>query len=262
MAIDNQLDAAESRIAAERRSDSPLMRFLPSLASLSDVLSSIVPSSLDPVIAYGQAALKTTGQFIANLEEHRRKYLIDCLSDELRALGTKLEDLVQSHQRFVQEEFFPLVLDGLQKAEQTRSKTRTARIAAILAHSLKVGPAGTGDTAEEMMRVAVVLSDEEVVVLRCIYEGQFPQFNKFIGRVDNAASNDFWVRLLGPADPMIEPLRNISNGKLQGICSKLQSLGLVAQDERNLMKIPPTAMPPYGLLAKGVTFVKYIRSSK
>jgi hypothetical protein len=261
MAIDNPLDAAESRIAAERRSDSPVTRFIGPIASLFDSCSALVPTSLNgPNLAFGTIGLKLAGSFIAKTEEGRLKYLIENLAMEFRRMGSRLDEIVQSHEQFVEEEFLPLVLDGLQKAEQTRDKKRIERIAAILAHSLEVGPAETADTAEEMMRVAVVLSDEEVVVLRCIYKGQFPKFNKFIGRVDNAASNDFWALLLGPANPAIEPLRNISQGKIQGICSKLQSLGLVAQDERNQMKIPPAAMPPYGLLAKGVTFVEYIRS--
>jgi hypothetical protein len=50
-------------------------------------------------------------------------------------------------------------------------------------------------------------------------------------------------------------------GDRLSICAKLQSLGLLVQEERNQHKLPPGEIP-YGLLRKGLTFVDYIQSSK
>ena len=72
----------------------------------------------------------------------------------------------------MKEQWMPLFLDGLQKAEQTINQQRIRRIAAILAHSLEVGPSKSIEVAEELMRIAMLLSDEDVLVLRSIYEGQ------------------------------------------------------------------------------------------
>ena len=93
------------------------------------------------------------------------------LRDEVRRIRSNLETLEESHRRFVEEEFVPLVIDGLQKSELTANQQRIRRIAAILAHALEVGPSGSTELAEEMMRIAMLLSDDDVLVLRTIYEG-------------------------------------------------------------------------------------------
>jgi hypothetical protein len=262
MAIDDPLDASDERIKAEVRTDSPLRRFIPRLADLSQAIP--VPSFLKDYADLGKSALQVAAGWINQVEQDRQKYLIDSLKDELRRVRGQLEDHLRSDkeaQDFSENEFLPLVLDGLQKAEQTRSRKRIAHIAAILAHSLQVGRVGTGDIVEEMMRIAMLLSDEDVVVLREIFEAQKPHFNPRQGRTDFEHANDFW-RSLDPtnrsiSDPKSETIRALSPGNLDSVCVKLQSLGLLAQVPRNNMKLAP-GVTPYALLAKGVQFVEYI----
>jgi hypothetical protein len=186
------------------------------------------------------------------------------LREELRRVRAIAERRDESANRqFVEEQFVPLALDGLQKAEQTLSQSRIRRIAAILAHAYEVGPAGSIETAEEMM-VAMLLSDEEVLVLRTVYEGQKGYYNTAQGRTLHEDANEFWRRLDGTHGSTItEPLpelRRFSLGTIQGICAKLQSLGLLVQVERNQMKLAP-GFTPYAILAKAVDFVGYIRNS-
>jgi len=158
----------------------------------------------------------------------------------------------------------PLVLDGLQKAEQTRSQQRIRRIASVLAHAYDVGPSKSADLAEEMMQIAMLLSDDDVLVLRSVYEGQIGDYNRHLGRTGHEQANDFW-RLLDPTqrlhgDPEVLSLNRLQIGVLQGVCAKLQSLGLLAQVERNNFKLSP-GFTPYALLGKGVDFIEYIRNS-
>jgi hypothetical protein len=248
VAIDDPLDAAEECARAEERESSPVARYISDLADLTDEL---------PTGIVG-CAVKGLGTWLDSLESGRRKYLIDCLTAELRRVRAKLEALGESHRTFAEREFLPLVLDGLQKAEQTRSESRIERIARILAHALEIAGGASADTAEEMMRVATILSDDDVLVLRSIFEGQLSSFNKSTGRTDFETANEFWARLNGPITDQISiDLMKFSAGQLQGICAKLQSLGLVAQMERNQMKLPPGAVP-YALLEKGAAFIEYI----
>jgi hypothetical protein len=115
-----------------------------------------------------------------------------------------------------------------------------------------------------MMRIATVLSDDDVVVLRAIYEGQKADYSTKLGRTGHEQANEFW-RLLDPGhrswgEREILPLASFSPGSLQGICAKLQSLGLLVQVERNQMKLSPGVIP-YAMLAKAVDFVEYIHTS-
>ena len=259
--IDDPLDASEERVDAERRAESPVTRFVPQLAKLFDIIPLELFGFTKGEVAAGKSLAKICAASVNKIEEGRAGYLMGSLRDEVRRLHSKLEEVDEAHKIFAKEEFIPLVVDGLQKAEQTRGKSKIRRIAAILAHSLEVGPAEAADTAEEMMRLAMILSDEDVIVLRAIVEGQRASFNQCTGRTDINSSNDFWARLNGPADLVIQPVQSLAVGDRQSICAKLQSLGLLVQDERNQQKLNPGEIP-YGLLRKGITFVEYIQSSE
>jgi hypothetical protein len=261
MAIDDPLDAAEQRLAAEERASSPLSRFIRPLVELGAELTDISPGLLPEP---SEPALKAAGFLLSKREENRREYLVACLIDEVRRIRGQIERVDEDHSRFVKDQWLPLFLDGLQKAEQTINQQRIRRIAAILAHSLEAGPSKSTEIAEEMMRIAMLLSDEDVLVLRTIYEGQNASYNSSQGRVGFEAANDFW-RLLDPThrrvnEPELTHLRSLSYGALQGICAKLQSFGLLAQVNRNNSKLSPDLIP-YAILTKAVEFVEYVRTS-
>jgi len=259
MAIDDPLDAAEQQIAAEVRASSPLAKYIPDIA----VLSGFIPSGIFGM-DFVKNGLKAAGLYVSRLQADRRQCLMDALAEELRRVRAKLEHLDEAHQRFCREEWVPLVIDGLQKAEQTISQDRVRRIAAILGHAIEAGPAKPASTAEEMMRIAMLLSDQEVLILRTLHDGQIATYNPHQGRVSREEVNDFW-RLTDPGhrsygEPEHKTLRQFPAGKLNGICAKLQSLGLVAQVERNNFKLGPDVVP-YGILSNTVEFVEYVRST-
>ena len=76
-----------------------------------------------------------------------------------------------------------LIVDGMRKAEDLRDRKRVERIGRILAHAITFEADAKFDKAEEMMRVARDLSDEDVLALRHIFECQFIAQQKvgFIG---------------------------------------------------------------------------------
>ncbi len=259
MAIDDPLDAAEQQVAAEVRASSPLARYIPAIA----VLSGFIPSGMFGM-DFVTNGLKSAGLYVSKLQADRRQCLMGTLAEELRRIRAKLEQLDEAHQRFCREEWGPLVIDGIQKAEQTISQDRIRRIAAILGHALEAGPAKPAATAEEMMRIAMLLSVDDVLILRTLHDGQIATYNPHQGRVSREEVNDFW-QLTNPAnrsygEPEHKTLQQFPAGKLHGICAKLQSLGLVAQVERNTFKLGPDVVP-YGILSNAVEFVEYIRST-
>jgi hypothetical protein len=258
MAIDDPLDASEQQLAAERQASSPLSRLIPYVSELGTIISVIVPGT-----GLAIPPLKALALRLSMLEARRCEYLMTTLSDELRRVRANLEHLTESHRRFIEEEYFPLVVDGLQKAEQTRSTQRIRRIAAILAHAYEAGPTKSADLAEELMRIAMLLSDDDVVVLRGLYDGQKAGYNSQAGRTSAEQANDFW-RLIDPIHgTALGPetsLHRFPIGVLQGICGKLQSMGLVVQVQRNDFKVSQSILP-YAILARAVDFVEYIQNS-
>src|SRR5262245_31959729 len=95
--------------------------------------------------------------------------LVTVLRDNLQRLTEKVGQLSEEQQCFLQTDFVELVADGLRKAEDIRAKDRIVRIAMILGNVAEAGPFIVLDDAEELMRIAVNLSDLDVAVLREIY---------------------------------------------------------------------------------------------
>src|SRR5207237_573175 len=133
------------------------------------------------------------------------------------------------HRRFLVEEFPSLVLDATTKAEDLAFKTRIARIAQILASAAEAGPSRSADYTEEMMRVAMALSDADVMVLAEVDNVQAKEIAP-TGYVPNELVNDAWR----DSPPEVSGL---NDGQIQSICAKLQSFGLVTRVDRNPSKL-------------------------
>jgi hypothetical protein len=133
-----------------------------------------------------------------------------------------LEQLSEEQRQFLEFEYMPLVLVGLKKADDNRSKDCIARIANILAYAAEVGRAGTGDYAEETMRVAMDLTDRDVAVLREIDWSQTKilQWSSDMAPMDPV--NDCWK-----ADPTT--VEGMTPAAIVRACEKLQSFGLVTR---------------------------------
>ncbi len=246
MAIDDGLDFPQTVIEAEVRETSPVLRFVPSLERLLDALAVKYPTltSFMPFAA-GKVVLSGIALYLAHYEEGQRKYLTDCLRDELRRVRTSHEQLDE----FVRRDWGPLVLYGLQKAETIRAQSRIQRIAKILAHAFEVGPSGDSDLAEEMMRIAVDLSDQDVVVLGAIHSIQSQNFDPATGRVaDTKVPMKVWKEIAEQS--------GLLPGNLVGVCGKLASYGLIAETDPEMGKARWTK--PYVMLSKTADFIRYI----
>jgi hypothetical protein len=196
-------------------------------------------------------------------EAERRNYFIDSLRDEIERVRANLENLQKSHQDFIEKEFWPLVMDGIQKAEQTRSHERIKRIAAILGHSLEIGPRRAADVTEELMRIAINLSDQDVTVLRELVEGQLGFYDAKLGRATFNEVNKYWTGAnnLGYPVPEHAPTfkLGISEGELQAACAKLQSFGLVVQSESIGISRQP-GFQAFAILPRAIEFVDSIKA--
>jgi hypothetical protein len=263
MKIDDPLDAAESQIAAEERTDSALAKYAPDLA---DIAEALPVELLPPGLSQAFSALKTLtaglGWSVRKREEDRRRYMADTLRDELRHVRGRLEQLDEEYRQFVHGEFWDLVLDGLQKAERTRSLSRITRIARILANATVDRPLKSSDETEETMRVAMDPDDDDIRVLAELVRGQKKSLDEASGRVNQEAANNYWRS--GIAEQLTDGKNpaarlGMSEGEMQSHCAKLQAYGLIVQVPRNDMKLP-LSIVPYSVLRRAVEFVDAIRS--
>jgi hypothetical protein len=80
----------------------------------------------------------------------------------------------------------------MRKAEDLRDRKRVERIGKILAHAIALGPPSDFDKAEELMRVARDLSDQDVFALGYLYESQFAALNNVGWNMDVDGVNRIW----------------------------------------------------------------------
>lgn len=178
---------------------------------------------------------------------------INVIRDELRRHESRLREIAtankeEADRRF--QEWLPLVKDGVEKAQRTRADERIVRIGKILAKSLVAINSPNPDDVEEMMRIAMDLSDSEVERLAEIVRVQGGMLDPS-GRVPRYQAWQSWETGTWGAVP---------NGQLESIFSKLESFGLVSRiaPPNNLNILADTASR-YSLLRKGVEFVSFVR---
>jgi hypothetical protein len=264
MSIEDPLDVSEAIVAAEERADSPLAKYAPDLAGIGEVVPvELLPDALSHTALAVKSLVSVFGWAVRKREEERRRYLADTVRDELKRVRAKLEQLDQEYRRFVQDEFWGLVTDGLQKAERTRSTSRIARIAKILANAAIEGPTRPADMTEELMRIAVELDDEDTRVLAELVRGQRDQLQPGSGIVDHESANNYWrsgnARQLQGRDGGPATRLGITDGQFQSHCAKLQSYGLILHVPPNSMKVAPGVVP-YSILQKAIDFIDAVQT--
>src|ERR1019366_5275803 len=172
--------------------------------------------------------------------------------EELKRVSASLDSFKQDSVRL--DDVERLFLDATRKAEDLRDRKRVERIGKILAHALTLGLASDFDKAEELMRVARDLSDQDVLGLRYLYETQFTflQHNRL--QVDVDQINSIWRESL--------PIRieGVLQAEHLSIFLKLQRFGLATSVERKQTQLPPNEQV-FALLAKGADFVRYIQGA-
>jgi hypothetical protein len=110
------------------------------------------------------------------------------------------------------------------------------------------------DKAEEMMRVARDLSDQDVLGLRYLYDTQFSALQRHGLQVDVDQINGIWRESL----PI--KIEGIIQAEYLSIFLKLQGLGLATAVERKQTQLPPNEQV-FALLAKGADLVRYIQGA-
>jgi hypothetical protein len=265
MAIDDPLDAAQGRIEAERRAESPLAPYARDLSDIVEALpTELAPVGMSAAVAVGKTIWVGAAQWLRRMEEERRRYLVDVLVDEFKWLRDRVSTLNDHHVRFIRKEFPELVLAALQRAERTRASERIVRMARVLGQSARRGPSLTPDTVEELLRVSMDLDEDDVCVLGELVRGQREQFSPQSGSVNAEAANNYWG--CGEASHFSGIGRTpaivlaIPDGHLRSHCAKLQAYGLIVQVPPNITKVGP-GVTPYAILQKAIDFIDAIQTS-
>ncbi len=237
MNIDDPLKAAEAQVASDERQISPVTHLVAKLAAAVNIKPA-----------------EKISKMLANRRIENLEYLFGVLLEEFKKSNKRPEDVNETHRRFLETEYVELVADGFRKAENIRAKQRIVRIGNILASAAEIGPSASLDGAEELMRVAMNVSDLDVAVLREIHNAQAKYLNNNQQeRVNFELANDAWRE----SPPRIS---GISDGQIQSCCATLQSFGLLARVERNQYKLGPNEIP-FALLKRGAIFIDFIRNS-
>jgi hypothetical protein len=240
MAIDDEIDAARAQIEFDKTSVAPKI--------VTTILEGLVAFGVTPLRPYAFLMKKVSAQ-----REDNALYLLEAVISKTRRLEREFTTLSDAHKQFVEEEFPRLMVEAEGKAEQTRSKERIERMSLVVVHTLRRGPTANLDSADEMLRVSVDLSDEEVDILAKIYSVQFFDLARMNFLPDQNIANTSW-RKLQAAFPIFQ------SSEIHSICAKLQSLGLVTQVPRIITMLDLTSIP-YAILRRGAEYVEAVGKS-
>lgn len=214
-----------------------------------------IASSMPLIWPFDKIIQRLKGHLAADSRERVRLMLETCMSevrkrdDEIR----RLRDAATAEESQRREEVLgELLLDAARKAESTRAKERVKHIGLILANAAVESTPTDADEVEEMMRVAMELSDRDIMYLRELMkiQGSMHQTQDHIPRY---AAHTSWER--GFWTTRIDP-------EIDSVFSKLESYGLVARiPPPNNLNIMADFQNRYVLLKKGTLFVTSIREA-
>jgi hypothetical protein len=239
MSSDNPFEQVEALIASDERQQLP-----------------------EPVEAILKAIAKVpgAGPFIAAVRYESEKQRVEntelmlkTVWEELKRVSAMLDDFLGDAPR--KEGVRRLFLDATRKAEDLRDSERIRRIGKILAHAITLGPMSNFDKAEEMMRIARDLSDQDVLGLRHLYETQFEALKLHGLNFDVNDINRIWRE-----DLSTDRIEGVLRPEWLSIFLKLQGLGLATAVERVETQIPPNEQV-FALLPKGADFIRYIEGA-
>lgn len=242
---DRPFDALKQQLRMEDLSVSPVAKAVLDLVSL-------MPLKWP----FDKAVEVLKGHLAADSLARIRLMLETCMTevckheDEIKQLReTKTAEESQAREGVSRD----LLLDAARKAESTRAKERLKRIGLILANAVVESKATDADEIEEMMRVAMELSDRDIEFVRELMriEGSALQTQNHISRYD---AHTKWEQ--GSWGTHIDP-------EIDSVFSKLESYGLVARlaPPNSLNIMADFQNRYYVLLKKGLRFVTLIREA-
>lgn len=243
MPIDDlEFDALKKQFELEDSSVSPVTKAVLGIASLM------------PLTWPFDKATKTIGGHLAADSLERIRLLLEACTNEVRKhqneirrlRETKTPEEVETREEVSRE----LLLEAARRAEGTRAKERVKRIALILANTVVEAKSIDADESEEMMRVAVQLSDRDIEFLRELIriEGSLLGSADHIPRYDGYLKwqEGFWGDRI--------------DTEIDSVFSKLESYGLVSRLASN-QNVTADVQNRYVLLKKGTRFASLIREA-
>ena len=242
MAVDDHpFDALDKQFAMEDSSASRVTRVLLFLAAFI------------PWIWPFDKAVGFLKERIATDSAYRAKVMLETCMHEVRRQGAAIEliqkTLSQQQLQDRVEAAAALLFDATRRAMNTRAIDRIKRIGMILANSV-IQTTIDADSVEEMMRVAMEMSDYEINYLGELVriEGDLVASS---GRVARYEAHTRWEN--GKWGDRVDP-------ELDGVFSKLASYGLVAPvPPPNNLNVMTDFQSRYVLLPKGLHFYKLIQ---
>lgn len=260
MAIDDPLDQeltiGEHEAGQKDPGLSGLIAASPYLKPIVDLVTFVFTGNPFPaVVSIAEGVRQATDQ--RALENS--KYLIEVVISELRYLNRKVSELGEEHrdflksdehQKFLSTEWVELWVDADRKAKQTRSRSRVERIGKILFGAAREFPSPESDHVEEMMRIATLLDDADVTVLReaVRVQGRTVSGGRTPSVLDarTAWRSGKW--------------RSIGVTNVDSVCDKLASLGLLRRiDQPSSQNDLGPIANDFVLSQRAIDFVKCIR---
>lgn len=262
MSIDKPLDQALSRVAADQRQQDPAATLLKGGLTFAGVIANAMIALQTGSAANSIAALSSGVRALSDvLGDSNSEYLLSVVIPEVQRLCDRFDELEERHRRYLDTDWLTLLADADHKARVTRGRDRVRRIAVILSGSARRADQSSDET-EDLMRVAMSLSDLEVRVLGELVKQQKPSFNSDSGRAGYDDVSRYWAGAdrQGYQEPNRMPAvaLGISEGGLQTACVKLQSFGLVVQIDRS-STFGVLGLPPFSILSQGIKFVESIK---
>jgi hypothetical protein len=208
-----------------------------------------VASALPLPYPFDKLAEKLKERLASDSAERITLMLGACI-EETNRQAQRIEN-IQKQVQIQPEVLTELVMDAARKAENTRSKERVKRIGWILANAAFETKPTDADEIEEMMRVAMELSDRDIELLRELVriEGEAVRTK---GRLERYDAYTRWEQ--GQWGTRLDP-------ELDSVFSKLESYGLVSRlAPPNNLNLMADFQNRYVLLGKGARFAQLIQT--
>jgi len=204
-------------------------------------------------IVLSPAALfsKALESLVNKKKAENRDFLFQTVLDELEKLLDREPKFSDEHKQWVRDEFPGLLVEGLRRAEETRSRERIARLAKVIRNAVDFGPKQPADIAAEMMRVAMDVSEEDILALTRIYSVQGSSMKGASRLPDINLANSSWADLE-------RQFSSFRTGDGYSTCLKLQGLGLIMAVDRIATTLGLQSVP-FALLPKADQFLDYIQ---
>jgi hypothetical protein len=240
MSSDNPLEQVEGLIASDERQQPP-----DTVNAILKAIASNVPGT--------ERLISLLTSYSEKQRSENKDLMLRTAWDELKRVSPLVDQLSQD--TVSKDDVVRLILDATRKAEDLRDSERVKRIGRILAHAITLGPPSNFNKAEEMMRVARDLSDQDVLGLRHLYDTQFDSLRLHGLHFDVNEINRIWRGHLSS-----DRIEGVLQPEWLSIFLKLQGLGLATLVERIATQIPPNEQV-FALLPKGADFVRYIQGA-